>query len=360
MVQLVTLAAGTDPRRRRVLLAAVYGLAALSVPEWARVAARPIAVAAEASALRVGPAQVETARTMLHLFSAADAAYGARATRAAVVDYLATTISPWLHVPTTRQLHHELFTVAAQLTYLCGFLCMDDELHRAAQRYFRIALNLSAEADDPVTYATTLRTMSVQAHTLHHHSQALDLAESAQSGNTAAPGATRAFLSGQLALACAATGDRYHALVHLRTAERHLDRVPNGRAVVGAHHQASMAHQRAAIRACLGDRSGAISSLQHSIEQRPVTERRSRAITLATLADLQLRHGQLEAAVATWHRFLDDYPHVGSARLDTALATLQARVRPYARTSVATALLARTTDLQQLRRQLSPPLSRRA
>ncbi|TCO45901.1 hypothetical protein [Actinocrispum wychmicini] len=345
--QLVTLA---GVQRRQVMRAAVYSLAALSFPRWVDAITAPVTVADDASTLRVGCGQVEAADAMLRKFSAVDAEYGARATRRATADYLATTISPWLRAPATDQTHRALVAVAAKLAYLCGFLCVDDELPGIAQRYYHTALRMSAEANDPAGYATTLRAMSVQAYTLGHYTHAFDLAESAQTTGAAVAPSSRAFLVGQLALAAAATGDRYRAIDHLRTAEHLLDRAGDDSAALGVHHQSSMAHQRAAVRACLGDRPGAITALRQSIRYRPATERRSRAITLASLADLQLRQGHLEDAVASSHRFLDDYPCLGSGRADSALATLRARVRPFASNPSAATVLRRATALHQMAR----------
>ena len=50
---------------------------------------------------------------------------------------------------------------------------------RLAQHYYLKALQLSASAEDHLTYATTLRGMSAMAVDLGHNKQALDLASSA-------------------------------------------------------------------------------------------------------------------------------------------------------------------------------------
>jgi hypothetical protein len=92
------------------------------------------------------------------------------------------------------------------------------------------------------------------------------------------------------------------------------------------------------VRAKLGDRAGAIQALTVSVRHRPAGERRSRAITLARLAELQLDNGELEAACRTWQRFLHDCPHLSSRRVDRALTSMRARLRPHQNNSAVIAL----------------------
>lgn len=77
----------------------------------------------------------------------------------------------------------------------------------------------------------------------------------------------------------------------------------------------------------------------------PPTERRSRAILLARLAELQLRVGHLDQAVNTWHHFLDELPTLSCGRATTALKTMRASLRSHARTPSAANLLHRATTL---------------
>jgi hypothetical protein len=145
-------------------------------------------------------------------------------------------------------------------------------------------------------------------------------------------------------VARAADGDRTGALAGLANAERSLDQATSASALTGAYHVASLAHQQAVVQNLLGDRRGAINALDVSIRHRPADERRSRAITLAFLADLQLSAGYLDEAVSTWHLFLDDYPHLDSGRATTALRLLRSRIRPLAKNSAARTLLQRASS----------------
>src|SRR5918999_3124688 len=244
-------------------------------------------------------------------------------------------------------MRRRLLTAATQLTYLCAFMCFDDELHGLAQRYYGTTLRLAAENGDGVRYAITLRAMSVQAHSLGHHRYAVQLAEAAAATAGRTGPARKAFLLGQLAVATATDHDHGRAVSCLSAAERALDKSSSSGAdeeVMGRYHYAAFAHQEAAVRAGLGDTAGAVDALNTSIRHRPANERRSRAITLARLAEFQLRRGHLEEAALAWHRFLDGYSDLASGRVTTALTALRALLRPYARHPAAQGVLHRAVS----------------
>jgi tetratricopeptide (TPR) repeat protein len=318
----------------------VYSVAALALPAWHP--AIPVRGQGRAQELGQVTAQdVAAAVAMTQLFSEADAAFGSGQVRKALSGYLAVDIAPKLKARATPSVHRALLAAATDLTYLCGFMCFDQQAHGAAQRYYLAALRLATENNDAAKYAITLRALSVQARALGHDQDAAALARTALSSAPAntSPG-TLAFLHGQAAVTAARSGDRQAALAHLSTAERNLDRASTG-STIGAYHQASLAHQHAAVLAALGDRGAAAGALASSIRQRPVAERRSRALNTASLAELHLGQGHLDLATATWQGFLDDYPHLQCGRADTALTTMRARLRPHQRNTAAKAVLQR-------------------
>jgi hypothetical protein len=325
-----------------------YHLADLAVPTWEELAGGRVSRSWRIEAGdKVERWQVSAAASMVELFSDMDFAFGGGHARRALTGYLATVIAPWLRATATPVVRRELLMTAARLTYLCGFTHYDDELHGTAQHYYLTTLRLAAEAGDGTGYAVTLRALSGQARILGHRRQAVQLAEA---GVRAVPGnagsQTSAFLFGQLAVAHAADGSRRDAVRHLITAEQHLDRARDAPGPIGGCHPASLAHQQAAVRAKLGDRTGAIQALTVSIRHRPPEERRSRALTLARLAELQLDHGELEAACATWQRFLQDYPYLRSRRLDRAFRSMCARLRPHSNNSAVVALHRKAAGLR--------------
>ncbi|OLZ60719.1 hypothetical protein BS330_03570 [Amycolatopsis keratiniphila subsp. nogabecina] len=336
--------------RRDALRYSIYSLSALIVPSMNDSAALPDAASAARPFLSIGKMEVEAAAETVKMFSVLDETLGAGVARVPLADYLGSKIAPWLQARTTAAVHQKILSVATELSYLCGFMCFDDELHGAAQRYYKIALRLSTEASDAIAYAITLRSMSAQARVLGHYRQASQLAETAiETAAAKAPPGTRAFLFGQLAVSAAAEGDRHRAVSSLLTAERELESMTStSSSAVGAYHHGSLAHQQAAMLACLDDKPAAIAALQESIRQRPASEHRSRAITQARLAELQFSCGRVEEAVDTWSQFLDSYSLVRSGRARTAMANLRARLRPHRKTSSVESLLSRARILHSL------------
>ncbi|MFB9927011.1 hypothetical protein ACFORO_19070 [Amycolatopsis halotolerans] len=331
---------------RRTVAGCVYSLAALSVPGWADLAGVAATARPADGAGKLERAELDAAKAMLELFSAADLMFGGGHARPALVRYLQTTVAPWLRSDAAPAVRTELFVTAAQLCYLCGFLCFDDESHGAAQRYYLVAARLSRAAGDAVQYAITLRALSVQARMLGHRTPAVNLATAAARALPGhAPARARAFLTGQVAVAEAATADHRRAVAHLRAAETYLGQASDVAVPVGSYHSAALSHHHAAVRACLGERRAAVSALTRSLRHRSATERRARAITLARLAELHLDAGELDRACQSWNEFLDDYPHLCSRRADTALATLRARLRPHAGYSAARAVAYKAAEL---------------
>lgn len=317
-----------------------YLLADLSVPGWTELTGTRQGWSWVAESTdKAERWHVQSAAGMVGLFSDLDFAFGGGHARLELARYLAVTVAPWLRATATPAVRRDLLRAASQLTYLCGFMYFDDELHGAAQHYYLTNLRLTAETGDPIGYAVTLRALSGQARLLGHHREAVHLAEAAvdAAADTAGP-QTAAFLFGQLAVAHASDGNGREAVRHLLTAERFLDRARDAPEPIGGCHAASLAHQQAAVRAKLGDRPGAIQALTLSVRNRPASERRSRAITLARLAELQLDNGDLEAACGTWLRFLQDYPHLRSRRVNRALHSMRTRLRPHKDNSAVIAL----------------------
>jgi transcriptional regulator with XRE-family HTH domain len=336
--------------RRQARTAGAYSVPALAIPAWPQAVARPRLVPPPEAQARLSAGRVVAVEQMTALFADADAAFGGGHARTALASYLAHDVVPCLRVAKgSAALRRRMLGAATELTYLCGFMCFDDEQHVLAQRYYLGALDLAAENADPAAYAIGLRALSVQARALGHASPARRLAELAASiGGSHFPPGRQAFFLGQLAVARAADGDRAGALAAMSAAERLLSHAGPDRdqgAVMGSYHPASLAHQQAAMRAELGDTAGAVVALYASVRHRPPQERRSRAIISARLAELHLAQGHLEEAVATWRIFLADYPQLRSGRATAALKTMRSRLRPHASNRAASQLLAQARAL---------------
>lgn len=333
-------AADMDPQRSATLRTLPYRI------EWTIAAAYrpedPRPAHSSLPAPGVGPGLVEAVRVMTDVFAAADRAFGGGHARSALITYLATDVAVWLRARASGQNRRDLLRAAGTLVCLAGFMCFDDLYHHLAQRYYRVALRLFAEAGELTGHVVVLREMSAQAWFLGHHRQAARLAEAAveQAGGRTPPG-TRAALLGQAAVTHAALANRRTALSCLTEAERHLGRAT----VTDPTDLADHAYQTARALASLRDGAGAESALRTSLRHRAPTERRSRMITTDYLAEVQLRSGRLEQACDTWQRFLGEYPYVRSGRIRSACLTLRRRLLPHQKNPVVARTLRYATRL---------------
>ncbi|TDD29606.1 tetratricopeptide repeat protein [Actinomadura sp. KC06] len=342
-VQLNELAAAAGSNRRAFRRVCVYQATALDVPTWldaqgARSASA--AVSSEAGGNEPG-LELQLATDMLRFFARMDQSYGAGFMRPAASAFLAYLIGPWLDLSTTAAAPRaELMSLCSQLAHLCGFMSFDDESHGPAQRFYRTSLVMAADLDRPDEYAWTLRAMSAQAHHLGHFGAALRLAETAAAPDLAV--LTKASLAGQTAVARAATGARRQAMRDLERAEDLLGRAPaQSTRPVGTYHGAVLSYEKAAVHAHLRDHRAALAALEEALPRWSAYERRSRAITLARLAELQLRQGRPEEAISVGHRLLDDYALIRSTRIRKALADLRAGLRPFSKNRAVNAFLRR-------------------
>ncbi|MGW1675202.1 tetratricopeptide repeat protein [Streptomyces sp. NPDC002324] len=315
--------------RRQFTRRAAYSLAALSLPHWAEISERG-RLAATSPGIRIGDSDVQAVTDMADMFSLADHRYGGGHARAAVHAYIAHDVTGFLRADAPEAVRRQLHAAVADLVYLAGFMAWDDEDHGLAQRCYLAASRLATRADDPLTYCHALRGLSIQALHLGHHRSALALAETAHdAGRSRAEPRTRAFLLGQIAAAAAGDGDRHLALSQFTETERQLERSLSGPAVFGTYHRAALEFQRGQILAFLGDLRGAGRAYTASLRHRHKEERRSRAITLAPLAEIQLRQGHLDQACTTWGTFIDTAAQLHSGRVRKAAVHADELLRPH-------------------------------
>ncbi|SDD57642.1 hypothetical protein [Actinokineospora iranica] len=328
--------ADLDPVRRTLLREQPFR------PDWAVAPDWPQAPTARAA--DPGPSErgvLAAIGAMTSAFTAAYQAFGGGHGRLALAAYLATDITPRLHLSGTEP---ALLGATARLTHLLGYMSADNLYHHLAQRYYRLALHLAGEAGDPVGQAAVLGSMSAQARFLGHHRQMIRLADTALSraGSAAPPGA-RAALLGQAAVAHARLADRGEALARLAEAEKHL----GGARAVDACAKADLADHTGQVLALLGDHRGAARAWRDSLRDRPETQRRSRVLTTHRLAELHLRHGDLERACDTWQGFLDAYSYVRSAHVDFAFHRFRRQLRSHADNAFARHVLQRADRLSE-------------
>lgn len=326
---------GMVPARRGVLGVGLLAVA-LTVPGWPDVLGRIEAFSAGRAA-RIGMPEVDMVVDMTAKVSELDDQFGGRHARPMAAAFLVNTVAGYLKADASDDIRKAMLSAASDLSYLTGYMAVDEGLHGLAQRYYVKALELAGAAGDHLTYCTTLRGMSVQAVDLGHGARAMDLADAATASPAAGP-RMRAFLAGQQAHAAAQTGDRTSALRHLREAEAHMDRAESRATTFGSYDPAALNYHVSQVRYELGDLSGAVEAMQQSDRLRYSVYRRTRVHRRGTLAERQFAVGHLEAAVQTWRSALDEWPLVQSGRADERMRSMVRLLRPHLKNGHARAL----------------------
>ncbi|WP_331748360.1 transcriptional regulator [Streptomyces sp. NBC_00648] len=332
-----------DPSRRSVLGAGLFSVA-LTIPGWPDVIGRAEAVQS-GRASRIGMNEVDMVVSMTERVSELDDQFGGRHARPMAASFMVNTVAAYLRADAPENVRQAMLSAASDLLYLTGYMAVDEGLHGLAQRYYVKALELAGAAEDHLTYCTTLRGMSVQAVDLGHGTKAMELADAAAAASPKAGPRMRAFLAGQQAHASAQTGDRTRALRYMREAEAAMDQAESRGRAFGSYDPSSLNYHISQVRYELGDTQGAVEALQQSDRLLYGIYRRTRVRQRTYLAERQFEVGHLEAACATWHQALDDYPMVQSGRADDRIKTMFSLIRPHPKNTAARDLYERARTI---------------
>ncbi|MEU0668713.1 tetratricopeptide repeat protein [Streptomyces lavendulocolor] len=337
---------GMNPSRRSVLGVALFSVA-LTVPNWPDVVGRMESVQ-KGEAQRIGMPDVQSVIAMTERLSDIDDQFGGRTARPMAAAYMVNTVAPYLSADAPDNVRKAMMAAASDLSYLTGYMAVDEGIHGMAQRYYLKALELAGASEDHLTYCTTLRGMSVQAVDLGHGAEALRLADAAAAASPQAGPRMRAFLAGQQAHSAAQEGNSRTALQRIKEAEVAMDKAESQSKTFGSYNPSSLAYHVGQVRYELGDVKGSIELLKESDRLRPSTFRRTSIRYLSMLAERQLEVGHLESACETWGRVLDIYPLVQSGHCDRSIAAMHSRIRPFLKNHTA-------RDLFERARLVTPP-----
>lgn len=322
-----------DPSRRSVLGVGLFSVA-VTIPDWPDVVGRMEAVQT-GHMQRVGMSDVQTIIAMTERISELDDQFGGRHARPMAAAFLVNTVAPYLKAEAPESVRKSMMSAASDLSYLTGYMAVDEGLHGLAQQYYLRALELAGASEDHLTYCTTLRGMSVQAVDQGHGQHAMRLADAAAAASPQAGPRMRAFLAGQQAHASAQLGDRSSALRYMREAETAMEKAESREKAFGSYDPSSLNYHTSQVRYELGDVRGSIEAMQQSDKLRYDVYRRARVRQRAMLAERQLSIGHLEAACVNWHNALDDYPLVQSGRADRRIQEIFRLLRPHLKNRTA-------------------------
>jgi hypothetical protein len=332
-IEVVTALWRSDLERRQFIIDSVFvaGAYATSAIRW--LTAPPPGISMLAGSTRqVGRADVDAIREVTQTFHRLDNLFGGGRARSTVVRYLHDEVGPLLHDGRySEAVGRELFTAAAEMTRLAGWMAYDLEQHGLAQRYLIQALRLAREASNDALGGEILAGMSHQAVYLHRADDALDL------GRAAYESAAKAGLP---ALASESLIMQAHALAignepsacgkALNAAEQAFDR--SGAADtpqwLSYFDEAYMAAKFGHCFRELGQGDKAEYFARRSLNMVDGYVR-GRTFNVVLLANAQLQQQDLDAACATGNRALDLGSGLQSARTIKYIRDLRRRMSKF-------------------------------
>jgi hypothetical protein len=142
-----------DVSHREFLLGSSFAVAALIAPSRDWLITPPDAEVARPPSLagrgpRIGPSDVYALRAAAKVFRDLDHQFGSGYVRSIVVHYLDDVVAEMLMGTYPERTGRALFSAAAQITELAGYMAVDTGRHGLAQRYYIQALRLSQAAGD--------------------------------------------------------------------------------------------------------------------------------------------------------------------------------------------------------------------
>ncbi|WP_342786825.1 Tat pathway signal protein [Streptomyces qinzhouensis] len=331
-----------DANRRTLLGQTVYSAAALVVPgqDWWQTMAKP-SPDIPTGRQRVGRSDVATVQELTVAFSRMDQRCGGGHGRGALVQYLYSDVRSLLCGRFQNEdVRREMHSAAAELSYLSGWMAFDNAEHAIAQKYFLLAVKLSARAGNAPLSGHILRAMAHQAIDLGFANEGLNLAEVSIQGERykAATPREKALLGVIHARGLAATGRRQPAIRALLQAEDDLASAtseilePNRTFFFS---EASLAHETACALRDMGDHAQAIRQFRRSANTRGAAFKRTHAVTLGYLGSEQMAGGRVDEACATWNRVLDAMEEgIYSGRARQAVLDMRALLSPYRRRGI--------------------------
>lgn len=271
----------------------------------------------------------------MRAFRAADLQAGGGHLYASVTRYLQADMGPRLFGSDVGADNRALFTAAAALTEMAGWMAHDSGRDGAAKRHFSRALALVQIGGDRQLNAHVLGSMSHLATHLGQPEEAIALAQKGRSVLRAGP-ANPGLEARMLALEARGTSAQVHAAPAdcarlLLDAEKALQNPPSEPASPWVSHfdAGSLASEAARCMRQLGDLSQARHQAEQIIVLRPGHRTRSRAFGQLALASILIAQGEVDHACRIAADALSATQSLGSYLVIAQLMQLQQQLRPY-------------------------------
>lgn len=303
------------------------------------VAERPLATQASCIRSLTG----EHLGSAMQSFRAADRQVGGSHLYATVVKYLYMEIAPRLFGMECDSDSQLVFTAAAALTEMAGWMAHDAGRDQTAEQHFARSFQLVRLGCDRQLSAHVLASMS---HLAHHRRRPADAIQLAQRGlQSLAHGPRLPELEARLlamqARGFAGSGSTSECAKLMRQAESALtapaeeERSP----WVSRFDEGSLASETAHCLCQLGDFDAARRDAQRIIELRPRERTRSRAFGHLILATTLIAQGKPDEACSVAQKVLEETQQLGSYLVNQQLLELRRRLEPFRRNQVVSDFL---------------------
>jgi len=308
-----------DVERRAFLrhITSVAGVAALA-PALDTAGAEPHERLARAldRPSRVDHATMEHLETVINECRRLDDRIGSRDLQGPVTGHL-QLITSLLQGSQPGPVHRRLCTAAAQVAQLAGWLAFDMNDHKAAKRYYEVALRAAQEAGDRALAAYVLGCMSVVATYSKDAHAGLQLAHEAQRrGRGSVTATTLAWLCRVEALALATLGEAAPCGSALDRAEAAIDEASPASDPPWIYHfnRSQLAGQKGACYVRLHQPHDARAALGEALTTLSTEFVRDRSLHLTHLASAYAQQGEIEEACRLAGDSLTNAMYTGSAR----------------------------------------------
>jgi len=236
----------------------------------------------------------------MHAFRAADKKIGGGYLYRTVVDYLHTEVAPQLFGASPSNSRRHLFSSAAALTEMAGWMAHDAGHDTKAGHHFRRSLDLATVGEDSQLIAHILGSMAHLADHEHQPAEAIALARRGSRTLTTPQPRLQARLLAIQARGHAALRQPRECVQLLTEAEAVLGHSPAEASSPWISHfdEGSLASESARCMRKLGDHQEARRQAERVIALRPTERTRSRAFGQLGLVAAHLAHGEPEEACA--------------------------------------------------------------
>ncbi len=269
----------------------------------------------------------------MQTFRSADRQVGGGHLYATVVNYLHSDVAPRLFGADHDTDSQTVFTAAAALTEMAGWMAHDAGRDDQAHRHFGRALDMSKVGQDRQLGVHVLGSMS---HLAHHRSQPHDAIRFAQAGEkTLAAGPRNPELEARVfamqARGFAALRRPKETFTLLARAEKALEGTHDEEPSTWVSHfdEGSLASEAARCMRHLGKPTQAQRHAERIIELRPADRTRSRAFGQLILIMALIEQGEPEQACAIAREVLNSTQSLGSYLVIQQLRDIQLLLEPY-------------------------------